>query len=167
MYIICIKNVYYVDIHVFHYIAPEVIPPVMETTTDTKSRTTLFERANSQLYNTIFQRSPPWAMHFYQRWPGACTPCSEKSARVEVTHCHWLHCRNAPPAASLCSHSLFGLHTRSASANECQWVPSFLLGGIQWHTFTSYIPPWQTPFCQTAPLLPSVTWQQNVQEYWC
>ena len=49
MYIICIKNVYYVDIHVFHYIAPEVIPPVMETTTDTKSRTTLFERANSQL----------------------------------------------------------------------------------------------------------------------
>lgn len=59
MYIICIKNVYYVDIHVFHYIAPEVIPPVMETTTDTKSRTTLFERANSQLYNTIFQWSPP------------------------------------------------------------------------------------------------------------
>ena len=22
------------------------------------------------------------------------------------------------------------------------------------------------PFCQTAPLLPSVTWQQNVTEYW-
>ena len=24
----------------------------------------------------------------------------------------------------------------------------------------------QTPFCQTAPLLPSVTWQQHVIEYW-
>ena len=23
------------------------------------------------------------------------------------------------------------------------------------------------PFCQTVPLLPSVTWQQNVMEYWC
>ena len=26
--------------------------------------------------------------------------------------------------------------------------------------------PGQTPFCQTAPLLLSVTWQQNVMEYW-
>ena len=26
--------------------------------------------------------------------------------------------------------------------------------------------PCQTPFCQTAPLLPSVTWQQNVTGYW-
>jgi len=24
----------------------------------------------------------------------------------------------------------------------------------------------QTPFCQIAPLLPSVAWQQNVGEYW-
>ena len=22
------------------------------------------------------------------------------------------------------------------------------------------------PLCQTAPLLPSVTWQQNIMEYW-
>ena len=34
-------------------------------------------------------------------------------------------------------------------------------GGIQWHTFASYT----LPFCQTGPLLPSVTQQQNVAEY--
>jgi len=32
--------------------------------------------------------------------------------------------------------------------------------------FASYVFPCQTTFCQTAPLLPSVTWQQNVTEYW-
>jgi len=26
--------------------------------------------------------------------------------------------------------------------------------------------PHQTPFCQTTPLLPSVTWQQHVGKYW-
>ena len=46
--------------------------------------------------------------------------------------------------------------------NKCQWVPFFLNGGIQWHTFASWAPPCQMPLCQTAPLLPSVTQQQNV-----
>ena len=32
--------------------------------------------------------------------------------------------------------------------------------------FISYILPCQTPFCQTAPLLPSVTWRQCVMGYW-
>ena len=41
----------------------------------------------------------------------------------------------------------------------------FLHGGIQRLTFASYALPWLTPFCQTAPLLPSVTWQQNRMEY--
>jgi len=50
-----------------------------------------------------------------------------------VTHCHCCHCRNAPPTISLCSHPLFGLHKHSASVDECQWVPYFLHGGIQWH----------------------------------
>ena len=40
----------------------------------------------------------------------------------------------------------------------------YLQGGIQWHTCASYTAPCQTPFCQTAPLLPSVTWQKNVME---
>jgi len=66
---------------------------------------------------------------------------------------------------SLCSHLLFGLHKCSASIDECQWVPSFQHGGIQFHTFDSYSLPCQTAFCQTTPLLPSVT-QQNASEYW-
>ena len=39
-------------------------------------------------------------------------------------------------------------------------------GGIQQHTFASSTLPRQTPFCRTAPLLSSVTRQQNVMEYW-
>mgnify|MGYP001852870604 CR=1 FL=1 len=39
-------------------------------------------------------------------------------------------------------------------------------GGIQWHTFASYALPCQSSFCQTAPLPPSVTWQQSVIGYW-
>ena len=36
----------------------------------------------------------------------------------------------------------------------------------EWHTFTSHALPCQMPFGQTAPLLPSVTQQQNITEYW-
>ena len=64
-----------------------------------------------------------------------------------------------------CSHPLFGLLKCPASINECQQVQFFLHGGIQFHTFASYTLPCQTPFCQTAPLLPSVPWQQNVMGY--
>ena len=42
-----------------------------------------------------------------------------------------------------------------------------LMGGeIQCRIFALYALPCQTPFCQTAPLLPSVTQQQNVMKYW-
>ena len=37
---------------------------------------------------------------------------------------------------------------------------------IHLYIFASYVLPCQTPFCQTIPLLPSVTWQQNVMKYW-
>ena len=103
---------------------------------------------------------------FCQWWKGACMPWPLKSAAVEVTHCHHSHCQNAPPTTSLCSHPLVGLHKCSASVNECQWVSSFLHGGIQWHTFASSAVQCQTQFCQTALLLPSVTQQQNVMEHW-
>ena len=56
----------------------------------------------------------------------------------------------------------------SASINECQWVPFFLHGGIKFirlHMIASSALPYQMPFCQTAPLLPSVMQQQNVMEY--
>ena len=51
--------------------------------------------------------------------------------------CH--HCWNAPPTASLCSRLLFDLHRCSASVDKCQWVPSFPCGGVQFHTFASYV----------------------------
>ena len=79
---------------------------------------------------------------------------------------HHHHCWNAPPITSLCSHSLFGLHKCSASVDECQCVPFFLHRQFKWHTIVSYLLPCHMPCCQTAPLLPSVTWQQNVVEYW-
>lgn len=44
-------------------------------------------------------------------------------------------------------------------------MPFLLHGGIGCHTFASYSLPCQTTFCQTAPLLPSVTEKQNVTEY--
>ena len=39
-------------------------------------------------------------------------------------------------------------------------------GGIQFYALASYTFSCQMPLCQTAPLLPSVTRQQNVTEYW-
>ena len=61
---------------------------------------------------------------------------------------------------------LFGLFKRSASTSECQWMQFFPPGGIQWHILGSHSLTCQRPFCQTAPLLPFVTQQQNVMEYW-
>jgi len=38
-------------------------------------------------------------------------------------------------------------------------------GGINFHAFAVYALPCQTPFCQTAPLLPSAKEQQNLMKY--
>ena len=73
---------------------------------------------------------------------------------------------DSPPTSSLCSHPLLGLHQHSASISECQWVLFTLQGGIRLHIIASSALPYQMPFCQTVPLLPSVTSQQNVMEYW-
>ena len=51
----------------------------------------------------------------------------------------------------------------SINVNGCSFFPH---GKIQWHTIASYTLSCQTPFCQTALLLPSVTQQQNLTEYW-
>ena len=42
----------------------------------------------------------------------------------------------------------------------------FWHGRIQWHIFASYALPCQMPFCQTAPLQPSVTQHQHAMKYW-
>ena len=42
----------------------------------------------------------------------------------------------------------------------------FLPGRIQFYTSALYALPCQTPFCQTAPLLLSITQQHHLMEYW-
>ena len=117
----------------------------------------LFDRANSQLLNTI-------SYAFCQQWTRDCMPRSYRSAPANVICC--CHCWNTAPSTSLCSHPLCGLHQCLASVDECQWVPFSLRGGIHFHASTSRALPCQRPFCQTAPLLPSVMQQQNVMGYW-
>jgi len=78
---------------------------------------------------------------------------------IQNVTCLSYYCWKTPPTTSLCSHPLFDLHKHSAGIDECQWVPYFLHGGIQLHTFASYTR-------HTVRLLPSVTQQQNVTECW-
>ena len=135
----------------------------METTTDTKSTITLFDKADVQLKNTNLQHSHHiFANHDQQC---ACQASKHLHSRLEYgLSFTLLSVTTAETHLPLRSHPLFGLHKRSAMVNEHQWVPFFLHGGIQFHTFTLYTPPRQTPLCQTALLLPPVTQQQHVTE---
>ena len=83
----------------------------METTTDTKRTITLSNRTHSQLQTLLLSTLTTTA----------------KSAPVQMTH--YSHSWNAPPAASLCSCPLLGLHKHSVSTDEWQWVP-FLFKGM-------------------------------------
>ena len=118
---------------------------------NSQSTIALFNRANCQLQNTIFQQPCPsrrvrtrwslrslptqavlWfyehrplAMHFRQQGTKAWMPRSSKYAPVEVTHCCCCHCWNTPPTTSLWSHPLFGVHKCSSRIDECQGVQFF------------------------------------------
>ena len=59
---------------------------------------------------------------------------------------------------------LFGLHKCCESISECQWVPFFSC--MEEFSDTTLPHPHFYVRCHIAPLLPSVTWQQNVMEYW-
>ena len=61
-------------------------------------------------------------------------------------------------------HCLGSINTQQVLMNV--WIPFFLRGIIQCHTFASSALPCQTPFCQTAPLPPSAAQQQNVTQDW-
>ena len=54
------------------------------------------------------------------------------------------------------------VHQASTNVNGHNFFPHV---GIQLQPFASYTLPCQMPLCQSAPLLPSVTWQQNVMGY--
>ena len=135
----------------------------METTTDTKSTIKPFYRANSQLWNVIFLAAMTISCAFL--------PAMNKSLHVPLVkiftrggdplfHGVW------PYTASLCSHPLYSIQKHLTRVSECQWMPFFPHGGIQWHTFASYGLLCQPSACQAAPLLPSVTLQKNVAWYW-
>ena len=136
----------------------------METTIDTKGTFSFspFDKGNSQLQNTLFQHSHHHELCIFSSNEPEPACCAHKSL---WTRCHCRQCWNAPPTPD-CSHPLFGLHKCSASidgcVSRCHFFPH---GGIQWHTFTSYVLPRQMPFGQTAPLLLLVTWQQHVTKY--
>ena len=134
-------------------------------TIDTKSRTTLLNRANSQLWNPIFstqsqsfadlRRWADWgALHFVM-WQLCMAVWNMVCLSYRCNHC-W----NAP-TASLCIQCLVCINF---------WQESVNVYGC--NVFRDSIPPvffilaCQTPFCQTAPLLPCVTQQQNIWEYW-
>jgi len=83
-------------------------------------------------------------------------------AFVEVIHCCYRHCWNAPLSTSWCAHPPFHLHKQALmNVSECHFFPH---EGLQWHTFASRALSYQMSFCQTASLLPSVTWQCTVME---
>ena len=72
----------------------------METTTDTKNTMALFDRANSQLKNTLFQQSHHhYLCIFCQWWTWVFMLCSQKSAPVET------HSFTAAMVVSLLKHS--------------------------------------------------------------
>ena len=80
-----------------------------------------------------------------------------------MNHCHCYHCWKALPTTSLSSHPRVWSPSTVSNVSGCNFV---LHKGIQLHPFAPYSLPCQTPICQTAPLLPSVTQQQNVMGYW-
>ena len=95
----------------------------METIIDTKNTITLFDRASSQLQNTVTTIS--WFV--WTIWLRCCL-----FRVVTVVHGHPEHglafITLSPPlkrttATSLCWYPLFGHHKCSANVDEYQWVP--------------------------------------------
>ena len=148
----------------------------METTT--KSTITQFSRANSKQQNTIFQHSHQNQLCIFtsDEQEPAC------HARKSLHHWWWSAITvtttetHHPPSCYFHIYCLISLNILQVSVNvsgchffqlvqlyEASYIHS-IYEGIQWHTFD--IHSYQAPFCQTAPLLPLVTRQQNATEYW-
>ena len=102
----------------------------METIANTKNTITLLNRAHSQLQNAVFFDtvtnisfvfSPAMNKSLHATLVKICTGGGDPLLPL-------LKCTTHP---SLRSHPLFGLHKCLASTDECQWVPLFSHGGIQ------------------------------------
>ena len=139
----------------------------MKTRTDTKSTITLFYRGNSQLQTLFFSIGTAISYDFSPMMNKSCMQHSKICMAIWNVACVWCcchHCWNVPPAASLCSHALPGLHKCSVIVDECHWVQFFLHEKIQLHTFALYALHIRYHFIR---VLPSATWQKHLIEYWC
>ena len=89
-----------------------------------------------------------------------CDSCAMPSRLWLVFHVVFATAETHHPSP-LCAHIhhflSINIQQTSMNVNGCHL---FLCRGIQCHPFASYSLPRQMPFCQTAPLLPFVTWQQ-------
>jgi len=134
----------------------------MEITT--KRAITLFNRTNSELQNTIYQHSLFVWMNRPRCSSFCCVTVVHGCPECGLSSTWYL------PLVKCTTHCLTVLTSTfwspSASISACHWVTLYLHGGIQFQTFTSYTLSRQVPFCQSAPLLPSVTWQPHIMEYW-
>ena len=83
---------------------------------------------------SLFQGAWPSRM-----WPVFHIPVTTAETHHPLPHCACVHC----------------LVSVTMNVNRCHFFSAYL------YTFTSYTLPCQMLFCQTAPLLSSVTWQQH------
>lgn len=132
----------------------------MEITTDTKNTITVLHRANPQLQNSIFKHitSISYAFLFIYaddgggeasvilikepEWlPRTCL--SFTSLTIAETYHTPPHCAHIHCLVSIKVHQLL------MNINGCNFFPR---GWMQWHRFSSSIVPYQTSFCQIAPL---------------
>ena len=129
----------------------------------------LFPRANSQMlfFNTVTTISSTFLPALYKSlhamlitiWTIGGDPVFHSYSSKGVSKKKSCPCS---PSFTGCLVSI-NIQQVLMNANACSF---FLHREIQWHTFASYTLPCQTPFCLPAPLLPSVTQQQNGMEYW-
>ena len=133
----------------------KVVPPryFVETTTDTNSTITVFDRAYSQVQSTVFNTVATISYAFL--------PAMNKSlhaAPLELwTRLSCCHCGNSPHCAHI--YCLVSVNIQQALVN--------VSGCCQFHKeefIAAHALPCQAPFCQTATLLSSAAWQQNVTE---
>ena len=109
-------------------------------------------------------------MLFQQPWATACMPCSYQSALAEMTHCFTAAMMPSLLKCSTCCLTVLtstGLSPLTFSKH--QWISMGVIFPhveTQRYTFVSKTLPCQAPVCKAAPLLPSVTQQQSVMEYW-
>lgn len=128
----------------------------------------LFDKSKfSATKHYLSRQSSQLAVHFHQWWRWQ----DLHATLINIYNSggdHLLLLLKCTTTASLCSLLLSGLHKCSANIDEYQWVPFF---SAQRNSVTCLCSmctsmSCQMAFCQTAPLLPSVTQQENVMEHW-